>query len=264
MKESFIVIANWKMNKTIVEAQSYAKDFPSLLGDLSVGVWLAVPFTTIRALREMFAATSIQIGAQNMHDATSGAFTGEIAASMLQEVGAQFVILGHSERRQYFHETDAFIHRKLMRAFEGSLQPVLCIGEGEEDRASGKTEDLLREQLTVAFENVPKEKALSTILAYEPVWAIGTGKTATPEIVKETHEMIRKIMGEIYSAAFAKKLSIVYGGSVSPATAEELAKIKGVNGFLVGTASLRPESFAKIAQLSDNVISASTRKRARS
>lgn len=248
-----ILIANWKMNKTIREALQYVEVLPPLLEGLSLPVWLAVPFTAIHSVRQRVGPPFV-IGAQNMNDATAGAFTGEIAGVMIKEAGGEFVLLGHSERRQYFHESDEYIHRKVLRALETSLSPVLCVGEGYEDREAGKTVEVLTRQLTGGLKGVSAEQILSCLVAYEPIWAIGTGKTATPELVQETHAAIRKIIASQFDEETARNISVLYGGSVSPATAESLAKTEGVDGFLVGTASLDPESFAKIVHLSHNAV----------
>ncbi len=250
-KREHILIANWKMNKTIREALKYVEVLPPLLEGVSLPIWLAVPFTAIHTVRQRLGAPFV-IGAQNMNDATSGAFTGEIAAVMIKEAGGDFVLLGHSERRQYFHESDEFINRKVLRAVQSALCPVLCIGEGYEDREGAKTEVVLERQLTEGLKGVSQEQILSCLIAYEPVWAIGTGKTATPQLVQETHAMIRMVIAALYNAETAAQISVLYGGSVSPATAEALAQTEGVDGFLIGTASLDPESFAKIARLSHN------------
>jgi triosephosphate isomerase len=251
VKKQFTVIANWKMNKTIREAVTYVEVLPPLLEGVHVPIWLAVPFTAIHSVRQRLGAPFV-IGAQNMNDASSGAFTGEIAAAMVKEAGADFVLIGHSERRHYFHESDEFINKKVLRALESSLHPVLCIGEGYEEREEKRTEEVLKRQLTDGLKGVSKEQIVECMIAYEPVWAIGTGKAATPEIVQETHRAIRQVIASLYDDSVADTLSIVYGGSVSVATAADLAKTEGVDGFLIGTASLDPETFAKIAHLSDN------------
>ena len=245
----FYVVANWKMNKTIREAEKYIEELKSLVEKEKTTLWIAVPYTAIRACRDKLPQ-KILVGAENMNDASSGAFTGEIAGVMLKEAGADFVLLGHSERRQYFHETNEFINKKVLRALSDGLIPVLCIGEGFEDREAHTTEAVVREQLEKCLAGVSKEQVEKCILAYEPIWAIGTGKTATPELVKETHASIRTILATLFSPEIALKMPILYGGSVSPATAGTLSKTEGVTGFLVGTASLDPKSFAKIAEAS--------------
>ena len=239
------------MNKTIREALKYAESLPALVEGVKLPIWIAVPFTALHPVKEKLKAPFV-IGAQNMNDATSGAFTGEIAAVMIKEAGGEFVLLGHSERRQYFHESDEFINRKVLRAVESSLRPVLCIGEGFEDREGGKTQEVLECQLREGLKGVSADRILECMIAYEPIWAIGTGKTATPDLVQETHSMIRQVIGSLYNEPIASDISILYGGSVSASSAESLAKTEGVDGFLIGTASLDPESFAKIIHLSEN------------
>ncbi len=250
-KKESILIANWKMNKTIREALKYVEVLPPLLEGVTMPIWLSVPFTAIHPVRQRLGNPFV-IGAQNMNDATSGAFTGEIAAVMIKEAGGDFVLLGHSERRQYFHESDEFINRKVLRALESSLRPVLCIGEGYEDREGDKTQAVLERQLTEGLKGVMPEQILTCLIAYEPIWAIGTGKTATPELVAQTHAMIRQVISSLYGDDTASRMTVLYGGSVSPSTAATLSATEGVDGFLVGTASLDPESFAKIAHLSEN------------
>jgi triosephosphate isomerase len=249
----FLVVANWKMNKTIREAEKYIEELKPLIADLKVPIWIAVPYTAIHTCREKFPAT-IAIGAQNMNDASSGAFTGEVAGVMLKEAGADFVLLGHSERRQYFHETDEFINKKILRALEVPLKPLLCVGEGFEERETKRTKEVLETQLKTCLKGVTKEQMENLLIAYEPIWAIGTGKAATPERVKETHADIRTILEDMFDQTTAFRTPILYGGSVSASTTEELASTEGVDGFLVGTASLDPQSFAKIAALSENVL----------
>ena len=247
----FFIVANWKMNKTIREALVYVEKLPELLQGIKLPVWLAVPFTAIHAVREKLPP-EIHVGAQNMNDATSGAFTGEIAAAMIAEAGGDFVILGHSERRQFFHESDEFINKKVLRALQSSLRPILCIGEGFDQREAEETESVLKKQLESGLQGISEEQMAACIIAYEPIWAIGTGKTATPELVGQTLEMIRSILAARYGDAVASNTPILYGGSVSLSSTEALAITRGVDGFLIGTASLDPETFAKIAHLSEN------------
>jgi triosephosphate isomerase (TIM) len=248
---SFLQVANWKMNKTIREAHEFIKQFMQVHTSSNQAIWFAVPFTDIRSVHDIVQG-NFEVGAQNMNDATSGAYTGEIAAQMLLEAGATFVIVGHSERRKYFHEDDAFINRKVLRALESSLKPILCIGETYDEREDKATEAVLEKQLSEGLKGVSSEQIGTCIIAYEPVWAIGTGKTATPEIVEETHASIRNILEKLYDAEVAKEVCLLYGGSVSAVSAQVLSKTPGVDGFLIGTASLDPESFAKIIALSEN------------
>ena len=248
-KADFFVVANWKMNKTIREALGYVERLPELLQGTALFPWFAVPFTAIRSVREKLPL-KYHVGAQNMNDASSGAFTGEIAAPMIAEAGGDFVILGHSERRQFFHESDEFINKKVLRALASSLRPILCIGEGYDQREANETEAVLKKQLEEGLRGVSAEQAASCIIAYEPIWAIGTGKSATPDLVQQTHAAIRSILAALFHDG--DKLPILYGGSVSASTAKALASTEGVNGFLVGTASLDPEAFAKIVRFSEN------------
>jgi triosephosphate isomerase len=246
----FTLIANWKMNKTIVQAKQYVEKLPELCSDIKSAIWLSVPFTSIQPVRACLPE-QFHVGAQNMNDASSGAFTGEVAAEMITDAGGDFVLLGHSERRFYFHESDEFINKKVLRALESSLSPVLCIGETFEEREGGKTKEVLTRQLSIGLNSVRKKDIHRCLIAYEPVWAIGTGKSATSEIVLDTHGMVRSAVAALYDEESAK-IPVLYGGSVSVSSAEELSKIEGVDGFLVGTASLDVETFAKIAQLSQN------------
>jgi len=250
-KRPFTIVANWKMNKTIAQAQQYAAQLPGLFEGIDTCIWLAVPFTAIHSVREALPE-KFRVGAQNMNNAVSGAFTGEVAAEMIGEAGGDFVLLGHSERRHYFHETDEFINQKVVKALESSLSPVLCIGETFEEREGGRTQEVLTQQLSLGLESVSKKDISRCLIAYEPVWAIGTGKSATSEIVLDTHGMIRSAIASLYDEKCAQNMPVLYGGSVSPSSSEALSKIEGVDGFLVGTASLDPETFAKIAQLSHN------------
>jgi triosephosphate isomerase len=252
----FLIVANWKMNKTIREAVGYIEKLPELVQGLTIPLWFAVPFTAIRSVREGLPK-EFHVGAQNMNDATSGAFTGEIAAVMITEAGGDFVILGHSERRQYFHESDEFINKKVKRALESSLRPILCIGEGYDQREAGETEAVLKKQLEEGFSGVSSDQIASCIIAYEPIWAIGTGKTATPDLVQQTHATIRSVLAAQFNDDVAAKIPILYGGSVSLSSAEALTTTEGVDGFLIGTASLDPETFAKITRISENARSGS-------
>lgn len=238
-----IIVGNWKMYKTRSEAQQFIRTLASLIGPApSARVFIAVPFTAIQAASEAAKGTPIVIGAQNMHDEEEGAFTGEISVNMLQDAGARFVILGHSERRQLFHEDDAFIHRKLKRALKHKLNPILCVGETQEQRERGKTREVLLRQLEEGLKGLKGEELHALTIAYEPVWAIGTGKTATPQIAQEAHAICR----EILKAKNADKTAILYGGSVKPENAQDLLDEPDINGALVGGASLNVQTFAQI------------------
>ncbi len=234
------------MYKTAHEAGAYVEELIPLVEEFDAEVFLAVPFTSIATAAKTAKSTAVRIGAQNMNDAREGAFTGEIAALMLKEAGAEFVLLGHSERRHNFGETSEFIQRKVVRALQHDLMPVLCVGETTEERDEGRTEEVLREQLEVGLEGVPKEEIEKIILAYEPVWAIGTGKSATPKIVQEAHAFCRKVLGDLFGKRKAGAVRILYGGSVKSENVGELASQKDVDGVLVGGASLDAQMLAKI------------------
>jgi triosephosphate isomerase len=242
-KRAQIIAANWKMHKTGVEAEEFLNKLNSQLPNPSVKIFVAPSFTALS--RASALKSPALIGAQNMHEADEGAFTGEVSARMLKEAGARFVILGHSERRHLFHETDALIQKKLKKALTSQLLPILCIGETLEERESGKTFEVLTRQLKTALEgSAPAE----IILAYEPVWAIGTGKTATPEIAAEAHRYCRDLLKKIWGENAGAKTSILYGGSVTPENISGLAKQPDIDGALVGGASLDVHKFIQIIQ----------------
>ncbi len=246
MEKKNIVAGNWKMNKTNQEAKEFIKNLAPLIQSARASVYIAPSFT---ALQESILAaknTNIIIGAQNMHDEVDGAFTGEVSGIMLKALGCEFVILGHSERRHIFQEDNTFINRKLIRALKDGLNPILCIGETQKERDEKKTEIVLEEQFLKGIQNVAKKDALNIILAYEPVWAIGTGKTATPKIAEQTHAFIRKLIIKYFDKEISKKMHILYGGSVKAQNVEELMQQENIDGVLVGGASLEYKSFAEI------------------
>ncbi len=246
MAKKLYVVANWKMYKTAREATDYIETLLPKVEEAKVNIYLAVPFTSIAPAAHYAKETKIAIGAQNMNDAREGAFTGEIAGLMLKEAGAVFVILGHSERRHIFGETSALIHRKVLRALQDDIQPILCIGETAKERDAGKMEDVLEEQLLSALDGIPEEDIGKLILAYEPVWAIGTGRTPTPKHIQEAHAFCRACLADAFGKKQAAALPILYGGSVKPDNAAEIMAEKDVNGVLVGGASLDPETLARI------------------
>lgn len=233
MREKMIV-GNWKMYKTVKEAVLFVQGL--LDAKLNKKIYLSVPFTAIQECSALAKDSNVIIGAQNMNDAQEGAYTGEIAGIMLKEAGAQFVLLGHSERRKYFKETDEFIHRKVLRAIEDQLLPILCVGETFEQKEAGVTQDVLKTQLEKGLQDVTG----SYVVAYEPVWAIGTGKTATPDLANETQAFIRQIIGT--------DAPILYGGSVTGNNIAALTQEPNIDGVLVGGASLSLESFIQIVQ----------------
>lgn len=243
-----VIAGNWKMYKTIDEAIDYVETLTPLIKRSQGSVYLAVPFTAIyptaQKIKEL--KSPITLGAQNMNDASEGAFTGEIAAKMLVNAGADFVILGHSERRHLFHESDEFINRKLKQALRNELQPILCVGETLEEREQEKTEEVLREQLTKSLEGIGAEALSTLILAYEPVWAIGTGRVAEPADARGAHLFCRRFLAEKWGEEAGLQATILYGGSVKPENAAELLAQEEVDGLLVGGASLSPQLFSQI------------------
>lgn len=247
MARELYVVGNWKMYKTSREATDYIETLVPLVEKCKVNLFLAVPFTSIAPAAHFAKDTSIVIGAQNMNDAREGAFTGEIAGLMLKEAGASFVILGHSERRLIFHESHEMIHKKLVRALQDDLRPILCVGESVDQREAGKTEKTLAEQLHSALEGVPKEDAAKVIVAYEPVWAIGTGLVASPKLVQKAHAYLRAELSSLLGKKRAASVPILYGGSVKPDHIFKLIAEKDIDGVLVGGASLDPKTFALIA-----------------
>jgi triosephosphate isomerase (TIM) len=252
MSRQKVICGNWKMYKTLEEATSFVKSLAPLVSESQVLVYLAVPFTVIAAAAHEAKNTSIVIGAQNMCDAQEGAFTGEIAGKMLKDAGASFVILGHSERRRYFSETDELINKKVHRAIKDELQPIVCIGESLEEKAAGQTEETLECQLQGALGDLSESDASNLIIAYEPLWAIGTGQTATPEIVQKVHACCRAWAASKWGEEVGGKLLILYGGSVKPENISDLMAEPDVDGALVGTASLKLDLFSKIIRESCN------------
>jgi len=242
-----IIAGNWKMNKTHTEAAETLKELAALVKDKEnlggVEVIIGAPFTALESAVRATASTPISIAAENMNENESGAFTGEISATMLKELGVEYVILGHSERRSIYGETDAVINAKVKAALKSGLKPILCIGEQLEDRESGKTNEVNGTQLRSGLEGVTAEEMANVIVAYEPVWAIGTGKTATPEMAEETHAFVRSVLVELFGNDVAEEVTIQYGGSMKPGNAKELLAQKNIDGGLVGGAALEAESF---------------------
>jgi len=248
MQKKFVG-GNWKMNKTVVEAQKLARQLADRLSDVDFAdIAIFPPFVDLYPVNIILREkeSKIILGAQNMHPEPSGAFTGEISADMILSTGAKMVVLGHSERRHIFLETDSFINRKVKRALEAGLKPLLCIGELLEERKAGKTEDVISQQLKGSLKDVKLNSADDLIIAYEPVWAIGTGVTATPEQAQEAHKFVRKVISEMFGEDIAKNLRIVYGGSVKPTNAKELLEKVDIDGVSVGGASLDADSFESI------------------
>jgi triosephosphate isomerase len=237
--------ANWKMHKTVGEAVAFARDFLPRVKGAGAEIAIAPPFTALAALGEALAGSNVALAAQNVHDEAKGAFTGEIAPGMLVDAGCAWGIVGHSERRALFGESDAFIARKAAALFAAGLRPIVCVGETLAEREAGRTFAVLETQLSGSLASVPAARAPELVIAYEPVWAIGTGRTATPETAQEAHAMIRGWLRGRFAGA-ADAIRIQYGGSVKPENAAELMAQPDVDGALVGGASLEPESFARI------------------
>lgn len=236
-----IVAGNWKMNKTPSEAIELVNTLKPLVVNEDVDVVFCVPAIDIFEVMKATEGTDISVGAQNMYFEESGAYTGEISPSMLQEMGIKYVIIGHSERRQYFAETNETVNKKVKKAFEHGITPIICCGETLTEREQGVTIDFVRQQVKIAFLDVTAEQAASAVIAYEPVWAIGTGKVATTEQAQEVCAAIRACIAEIYDEATAQAIRIQYGGSVSGANASELFSQPDIDGGLIGGASLKPD-----------------------
>jgi len=245
MSRRRFLAANWKMHKTVGESVAFARDFLPLVKGAAAEIAIAPPFTALAALGEALAGSNVALAAQNVHDEARGAFTGEVAPAMLVDVGCAWAIVGHSERRALFGETDAFIARKAAALFAAGLRPIVCVGETLAEREAGRTFAVLETQLAGSLASVPSGRAAELVIAYEPVWAIGTGRTATPEMAQEAHAMIRGWLRGRFAGA-ADAIRIQYGGSVKPDNAAELMAQPDVDGALVGGASLEPESFARI------------------
>jgi triosephosphate isomerase len=244
-----VIAANWKMYKTPEQARAYFHDFLPLVADHDRDEIVVCPtFLAIPAVVEATKGSHVRIGAQDLHWEKEGAFTGEICSTMLIDVGVSHVIIGHSERRQYFCETDDIVNLKLKAALQSSLSPIVCVGEVLEEREAGLTEDVLRRQCLRAFHAISAKKAGKMIVAYEPVWAIGTGKTATPQMAADAHALIRAEAAKSFGEEFAEHLRILYGGSVKPENATALMSETEIDGALVGGASLDPKSFATIVK----------------
>jgi triosephosphate isomerase (TIM) len=241
------VAGNWKMNKLRGEARTYVEEFLPLIDSLDLDVGICVPYTALDVCVEAAEGSALRVIAQNMHEEDSGAFTGEVSAPMLKDVGVRHVLLGHSERRQFFGETDRALQRKLPKALAAGLEPILAVGELEDERENGETERRLRHQVQEAFEDVAAEDVPRVVVAYEPVWAIGTGKVATPDQAQEACGFIRALISDKYGE-LAEQVRIQYGGSVNDENARELLSLPDIDGALVGGASLDPAKFARIVE----------------
>jgi triosephosphate isomerase len=246
-----IVVGNWKMHKTMAEAIALVTDLRSSVTQVEqVDIGVAPPYTALTAVAEVLRGSGIFVSAQNMHWESQGAFTGEVSAAMLREAGCTRVLIGHSERRQYFAETDATVNKKLNAALNAQLDPIFCIGESLAQRDGHATFRVLEEQLRQGLAGIASEAIARMVIAYEPIWAIGTGKTATPEQAQEVHAFIRSLLGNLYGKALADEVRLQYGGSVNAGNIQALMTQPDVDGALVGGASLEAASFAQIISFS--------------
>jgi triosephosphate isomerase len=245
-----IIAGNWKMFKDLNESAELLNGLKSKLAAIPNGVKAIVcpPFISLALAKDLLKGSPIELGAQNMYPEDEGAFTAEISAKMLKSVGCQYVILGHSERRQYFKETDEFINKKVKKALASGLIPIICVGESLQEREKNITNLVVTTQVTGCLQGIPASDVEKSIIAYEPVWAIGTGKVATPQQAQEVHKLIRGLVAQLYSSATAEKVVIQYGGSVKPDNAKELLHQPDIDGALVGGACLKADSFAAIVQ----------------
>ena len=248
MSRTPFIAGNWKMNKTIAEAEAFIAALLPRVGAIDeVDIAICPPYTALQAMVDSARGSSVQVFAQSMHEADAGAYTGELSAPMLAEIDVQGVVLGHSERREYYAETDRALQLKVVKALETGLTPILCVGETEEERERGDTERKLRHQVQEGLEKVPAERLPEVVVAYEPIWAIGTGLTATPEQAQEAVGFVRALVEDRDKAA-GEAVRILYGGSLKPGNAPELLGLPDVDGALVGGASLDPDSFARIVE----------------
>jgi triosephosphate isomerase len=244
-----LIAGNWKMNKTASEGAELVRAIAASVGiESAVQVVICPPFTALASVSTAVEGTHLAIGAQNMHDKVNGAFTGEISAAMLRNLHVTHVILGHSERRSLFGEDDAFINRKVLAALEASLKPILCVGELLSEREAGTTQEVVRRQVEKGLAGVPAGKSDQVIIAYEPVWAIGTGKTATPAMAQEVHAFIRQLLTKQFGAEAAARIRILYGGSMKPDNADALLAEHDIDGGLIGGASLEAKSFVDLVR----------------
>jgi triosephosphate isomerase len=244
-----IIVGNWKMNRTVGEAVHLVGELKSLIADVSdVEVAVAPPFTALLAVSREIRGSNIRLCGQDVFWEKDGAYTGEISASMLKDLGCHFVILGHSERRQFFSETDDWVSKKIMAVLDIGIHPIVCVGESLDHRDSGRAFSVVGEQIRGCLGRLSAEDMETITIAYEPVWAIGTGKTATPEQAEEMHQKIRGILGDTFGRDTAGKVRIQYGGSVTPDTIRDLMKQPDIDGALVGGASLKADSFARIVK----------------
>ncbi|MBM7582681.1 triosephosphate isomerase [Caldicoprobacter guelmensis] len=243
-----IIAGNWKMHKTPSETVSLINELKPLVKDAQVEVVVCPPFVCLPAAKDALVGSNIKLGAQNMHWEEQGAFTGEVAPGMLKEVGVEYVIIGHSERRQYFGETDEMVNKKVLSAVVHNFIPIICVGETLEQREQGITEEVVDRQTRAALKGLSPDVADRVVIAYEPIWAIGTGRTASSNDANEVIGYIRKVVEEVLGSQAAQQMRILYGGSVKPENAAELMSMPEIDGALVGGASLKAQDFAKIVK----------------
>ena len=241
-----IIAGNWKMHKTIAEAVEFVNDIKDKVNNTDVEAVICAPFTLLKDLKEATKGTNIKIGAQNMHYAEQGAFTGEISAPMLKELNIDYVVLGHSERRQYFNETNETVNKKVIKALEEGIDPILCVGETLEEREASETKNVCKEQTEKALVGVSAEDMKKVVIAYEPVWAIGTGKTATAEDANDVIAYIREVVKGLYGEEISEEVRIQYGGSVKPSNVAEIMNQSDIDGALVGGASLLSSDYTEL------------------
>ncbi|MBL9205893.1 MAG: triose-phosphate isomerase [Opitutaceae bacterium] len=244
-----LIAGNWKMNKTSSDAVALVQEIVAAIGkQTDVDVVVCPPFTSLESVGKALDGSVVKLGAQNVHPEPSGAYTGETSVGMLRALFSSYVIIGHSERRTYFQESDGFINQKVLAALKGQLKPILCVGETLGQRESGQTLRVVQTQLEGGLEGVSKDQLTSVVVAYEPVWAIGTGKVATTEQAQEVHAFIRSLLAKTFGDAMAEKVRILYGGSMKPANAPELLGQKDIDGGLIGGASLESRSFVDLVK----------------
>jgi len=244
-----IIAGNWKMNKTISEAIELVNSLKRELSKIeNIDIVIIPPYTALSEISDMLINSNIELGAQDVHWEEKGAFTGEISPIMLKDMGVEYVVIGHSERRTYFGETNEAVNKKVRASLKAGLLPIMCVGERLEERESGKTFSVVREHVERGLEGISKEDVLKIIIAYEPVWAIGTGRTATPEQAEEVHRYIRELLRNSYNKSVAENLRIQYGGSVTPENIKGLISKEDIDGALVGGASLKIEQFVPIVK----------------
>ena len=246
--KKFLIAGNWKMNKTSAEAAAFAKKIKALRLENEAELAIIAPFTQLASLKNALSGSEIKIGAQNVHYEKSGAFTGEISIPMLEEIGIDYCVIGHSERREYYNESDDTVNLKLKALLDSSITPILCVGESLEVREAGNEQSFVGDQICADFEGIESEKAKKVIIAYEPIWAIGTGKTASPEQAEDMCAFIRGMLSGLYGEDVSSEMIIQYGGSMKPENAYELLSKPNINGGLIGGASLEPDSLAEIAR----------------